>query len=74
MLRPAQAASSARVQLQFRPRGAKRWQTRAQLMVTGPRHYFEKRLTVTRSGSLRILWSNAGRPVASRAVTITAVR
>jgi hypothetical protein len=74
LLRPAQAASTQNVQVQFRPRGAKRWQTRARVTVAGPQHYFQKRLTVTRAGSVRILWRNAGRPVASRAVTVTTVR
>jgi hypothetical protein len=74
LLRPAQATSSQNVQVQFRPRGAKRWQTRARVTVAGPQHYFQKRLTLTRDGSVRILWRNAGRPVASRAVTVTTVR
>jgi hypothetical protein len=74
LLRPAQATSTQTVQVQFRPRGAKRWQTRARVTVAGPQHYFQKRLTVTRAGSVRILWSNAGRPVASRAVTVTTLR
>jgi hypothetical protein len=74
LLRPAQAASSQKVQLQFRPRRAKRWQTRARVTVAGPQHYFEKRLTVTRTGSVRILWNNGGRPLASRPVTVTALR
>jgi len=74
MLRPAQATSSPKIQVQFSPRGAKRWQTRARVAVAGPQHYFEKRLTVTRTGSVRILWSNGGRPLASRPVTVTVVR
>ncbi|MGH2899584.1 MAG: cellulase family glycosylhydrolase [Solirubrobacteraceae bacterium] len=74
MLRAAQAASSQKVQIQVRPRGAKRWRTRVRMTVGGPRHYFQKRLRMTRSGYVRILWSNAGRAVASRAVRVTVVR
>lgn len=74
MTRPAAPAASVRVQVQFRPRGAKRWQTRKRVTVRGPRHYFQTRLRVTRTGSLRILWANGARPVASRAVTVTATR
>ncbi len=74
MTRPAQPNVAVRVQLQFRPAGAKRWATRKRLTAGGPRHYFETRLRVMRSGSVRILWSNAGRAVASRAVRVTATR
>jgi hypothetical protein len=74
MLRPADAASTQKVQIQFRPRGAKRWLTRTRLTVGGPRHYFQKRLRMTRSGYVRILWSNAGRATASRAVTVTVTK
>jgi len=74
MLRPAQAASVQKVQIQFRPRGARRWQTTSRVTVGGPRHYFEQRLRLTRSGYVRILWSNAGRAVASRPVTVTVTK
>jgi hypothetical protein len=74
MLRPAAPATSQKVQIQFRPRGAKRWQTKSRATVGGPRHYFEKRVRLTRSGYVRILWSNAGRAVASRPVAVTVLR
>ena len=74
MLRPAQAPARVRVQLQFRSRGRKRWQTRRRITVGGPRHYFEARLRVPRSGSVRILWRHGGRSVASRAVRVTVGR
>jgi hypothetical protein len=73
MTRPAAPTASVNVQIQFRPRGAKRWRTRKRVVATGPRHYFETRLQITRNGSVRIFWSNRGRPVASRSVTVTAV-
>ena len=74
MLRPAQAAANVPAQVQFRPRGAKRWQTRTRVTAGGPEHYFETSLRVLRSGSVRILWSDGGRPTASRPVTVTVVR
>jgi hypothetical protein len=72
MLRPAGPTRSVTVQIQFRARGGKRWQTRKRLAVRGPRHYFQKRMRVTSSGSMRILWSSGSRPLASRPVTVTA--
>ncbi len=74
MARPAQPTATVPVQVQFRPRGAKRWRTHARVTVKGPRHYFQKRLRVTRSGYVRILWANGSRPVASRQVAVTVRR
>lgn len=74
MTRPAAPTASARVQIQFRRRGAKRWQTRQRITVKGPRHYFQKRLRITRSGYVRILWANGAKSVASRPVAVTATR
>ena len=71
MTRPAQPSARVRVQVQFRPRGAKRWRTRSRVTAKGPRHYFQKRLRVTRSGHVRILWANGSRATASRAVRVT---
>jgi len=73
MLRPAGPTRSVTVQIQFRARGAKRWQTRKRLAVAGPRHYFQTRMRVTSSGHARILWSSGSRPLASRPVAVTAV-
>jgi hypothetical protein len=74
MTRPAAPTTGVRVQIQFRPRGAKRWQTRKRVTAKGPRHYFETRLRITRTGYVRIFWSNGGHPVASRPVAVTATR
>lgn len=74
MLRPAAPAARVRVQIQFRPRGAKRWQTRKRITAAGPRHYFQTRLRLTRRGSVRILWPNGGRSVASRTVSVDVTR
>ena len=74
MLRPAAPATRVRVQIQFRPRGAKRWRTHKRIMVGGPRHYFETRLRLTRRGSVRILWVNRGRATVSRTVSVNVRR
>ncbi len=74
MLRPADAASRKRISLQFRARGRKRWQTRRRITVRGPRHFFEARTRLPRSGYVRIRWSNGGRALASRPVTVTVTR
>jgi hypothetical protein len=71
MLRPAGPTRNVPVQVQFRARGAKRWQTRKRVTVRGPQHYFQTRLRVMRSGYVRILWSSGSRPLASRPVTVT---
>ncbi|HWI07749.1 MAG TPA: cellulase family glycosylhydrolase [Solirubrobacteraceae bacterium] len=74
MLRPAPPYARVRVQIQFRPRGAKRWQTRKRITVGGPRHYFITRLRITRRGSVRILWRNGNHSVASRTVSVSVIR
>lgn len=56
MARPAAPTAAVRFQVQFRARGAERWSTRKRVTVGGPRHYFQTRLRVTRSGYVRILW------------------
>ena len=74
MLRAAAPTARVRVQIQFRPRGAKRWQTQKRITVGGPRHYFEARLRLTRRGYVRIFWTNGARPTASRPVAVTVTR
>ncbi len=74
MLRPAEPTTSVRAEIQFRSGGAKRWQTRKTVTVGGPRHYFETRVTVPRSGSLRISWRHGSRTLTSRAASVTATR
>ena len=72
MLRPAGAGATERARIQFRARGAKRWRTRKTVTVRGPRHYFETRVTVPASGSLRISWRHGAKTLTSRAAPITA--
>ncbi|MBW3607533.1 MAG: cellulase family glycosylhydrolase [Actinobacteria bacterium] len=74
MLRPADAKSRVRARIQFRTRGGKRWHTRRTVIVGGPRHYFETRVVVRSSGSLRIAWRHGSRTLTSRAAKVTAVR
>lgn len=74
MTRPAAPKARVRVQIQFKPRGAKRWRTRLRVTAKGPRHYFQKRLRITRTGYVRILWRNGSKSVASRPVAVTATR
>lgn len=74
MTRPAAPTARVRVQIQFRTRGAKRWATRKRITAKGPRHYFQTRLRLTRSGYVRILWKNGSRATASRPVAVTVKR
>ena len=73
-LRPAAAAVDVVAELQFRPRGSRRWTTRKRITVGGPRHYFETRLRITSSGSIRISWRNGARRLVSRTAPVVAVR
>jgi len=71
LLRPASSTAKVRVQIQFRARGAKAWQTRMTRTVRGPRHYLRTRLRVTRTGSVRLRWKNGTSQVTSRAVSVS---
>jgi len=74
MLRAADASTRPAVALQWRPRGTSRWRTRRTLRVSGPRHYFNARIVVPRSGFVRLRWSNGRKAMASRAARVTVVR
>jgi hypothetical protein len=74
MLRPASASSRPVVSIQWRAIGRKHWSTRKQLRVIGPRHYFNTRVSVPASGTLRLRWSNGRRPFVSRAALVTVTR
>ena len=74
MLRAANASTRPAVSLQWRPRGATRWRTRRTLRVSGPRHYFNARMTVPGSGFVRLRWVNGRKALASRAARVTVVR
>jgi hypothetical protein len=74
MLRAAGAADRPKVTIQWRRQGLKRWSTRKTLTVAGPRHYFNARVVVPASGSLRVRWPNGNRVRVSRAAHVTVVR
>jgi hypothetical protein len=74
MLRPAAAASTPVVLIQWRAEGRKKWTTRTQLRVAGPRHYFNARTKVPSSGMLRLRWSNGSRTFVSRGARVTVIR
>ena len=74
MLRAANASTRPAVSLQWRPRGSTRWRTRRTIRVGGPRHYFNARMTVPRSGFVRLRWVNGRKALASRAARVTVVR
>ena len=71
MLRPAKPGTTHSVRVQWRARGSKRWRTLRTVRVGGPRHYFNTRVRVRRSGALRLLWRDGSRPRGSRAAPIT---
>ncbi|MDP2712851.1 MAG: cellulase family glycosylhydrolase [Solirubrobacteraceae bacterium] len=74
MLRPAAAGTRVRANLQFRATGTKTWRTRKTVTVSGPRHHFETRMVVPRTGFVRIHWRNGSRTLTSRAAQVTVVR
>ena len=74
MLRPAGPAARPRVTIQWRRAGLKRWRTRKLLTVVGPRHYFNTRVSVPSSGSVRLRWADGSRARISRPVRVTVVR
>ena len=74
MLRAAAPTMRVRVSIQWRPAGAKRWRTRRSLVVSGPRHHFNARISVPSTGALRLRWVNGGRAVASRSAKVTVTR
>ena len=74
MLRAANASTRPAVSLQFRARGSSGWRTRRTIRVSGPRHYFNARMSVPRSGFVRLRWVNGRTPLASRAARVTVVR
>jgi hypothetical protein len=71
LLRPADPALAVKVQVQFRAKGAKKWQTRKTISTKGPRHYVTTRLRITRTGIVRLAWQNGAKLVTSRPVGVT---
>jgi hypothetical protein len=73
LLRAAADGSAPRVALQWRPPGATRWRTRRTIRVAGPGHVFDARMTVPRSGFVRLRWVKGAKAFASRAARVTVV-
>jgi len=71
IVRPASSTATVKVQIQFRGKGSKAWQTRKTRTVRGSRHYLRTRLRVTRTGAVRLRWKNGTRQVTSRSVSVT---
>jgi hypothetical protein len=69
LLRGAQAGTTPNAQVQWRPRGGKRWRTLRTVKATGVRHFVNTKVRVPSSGSLRLRWID-GRPTVSRAAPI----
>jgi hypothetical protein len=73
MLRAADANSSPLVTIQWQPKGAKRWIARRKFRVAGPRNYFNARVSMPRSGALRLRWVDGRRVRVSRPARVTVV-
>ncbi|MEA2139618.1 MAG: hypothetical protein QOG56_2768 [Solirubrobacteraceae bacterium] len=74
MLRAAGASARPKVAIQWRRKGLKHWSTRKTLTVGGPRHYFNARVSVPATGSVRVRWPNGSRVRVSRTANVTVVR
>ena len=70
LLRPANPKAKVKVQIQFRAKGSRTWRTRRTRTLSGPRHYLNVRLRVTRSGLVRLRWKNGTSQVISRSVGV----
>jgi hypothetical protein len=73
MLRAADASTRPLVTIQWQPRGSKRWTARRKFRVGGPRHYFNTRVSMPRSGALRLRWVDGRRVRVSRPARVTVV-
>jgi hypothetical protein len=74
MLRGAKPGVVAVASIQFRAKGHKKWRTLRTARSKGVRNYLNSSVRPPSSGSLRLRWSNGGKPLASRAAPITVRR
>jgi hypothetical protein len=74
MLRAAAPAAQVSVSIQWRRNGLKRWSERRTVIVGGPRHYFNTRVSVPASGALRLRWTNGRHVLLSRPAGVTVTR
>jgi hypothetical protein len=69
LLRGAKAGTTPNAQVQWRPRGAKRWRTLRTVKAAGVRHFLNTNVRVPSSGNLRLRWID-GQPTVSRSAPI----
>ena len=74
MLRAADASTTPLVTIQYRAKGLRRWTARRKLRISGPRHYFNTRVGVPKSGALRLRWIDGRRVRVSRPARVTVTR
>jgi hypothetical protein len=74
MLRGAAPNAVIAAQVQFRPKGAKRWRKLRTVKVTGERNYLNTRVRPPGTGSLRLYWRNANKTLVSRSAPVVVVR
>lgn len=71
MLRPAAPTGKPVVTIQWRAAGAKTWHKRRALAVGSARGYFNTRISVPRSGAIRLRWVDGRRVRVSRPARVT---
>jgi Cellulase (glycosyl hydrolase family 5) len=69
LLRGAKDGTTPNAQVQWRPRGGKRWRTLRTVKAMGVRHFVNTKVRVPSSGNLRLRWVD-GRPTVSRSAPI----
>jgi hypothetical protein len=74
LLRGAKAGTNAPAQVQFRPKGRKKWRTLRTAQATGVRNYLNTKVRPPGSGHLRLRWRNGARTLVSRSAPISVSR
>lgn len=72
LLRPAENGRPATAELQYRPRGSRRWRRLRRVTTRDRRNYLQSSVRVRRSGHVRVRFTPPGRttPVSSRAAAV----
>jgi hypothetical protein len=74
LLRGAKPGAGAAAQVQFRPKGRKKWRTLRTVKSTGERNYLMTKVRPPGSGSVRLRWRNGANTLASRAAPVSVRR
>jgi hypothetical protein len=74
LLRGAKPGASPAAHVQFRAKGRKKWRTLRTVTAPGERNYLNTTVRPPSTGSLRLRWQNAGKPLVSRAAPVTVKR